>query len=247
MGAAQARALAAGGWDVAIHCHVSCRAATALARDLAAEFGVRTVTVAADLGSVEEVDQLLPACQEALQGPLTALVNNASTFEYDEVHDFDVDRFDATLRINLTAPLMLARALAQQGGRAVVNILDQKVENLNPDFFSYTVSKQALAAATRLLARALAPVRVCGVAPGLSLPSGDQTEAEFAAAHARAPLGRGSTPADIAGAVRFLLEAGAVTGQILVVDGGQHMLALERDVLFVQRAADRSGRGNGNG
>ncbi|HET9122467.1 MAG TPA: SDR family oxidoreductase [Acidiferrobacteraceae bacterium] len=235
MGAAQARILAAAGWDVCLHCHTSREAATQLAEVLMREFGVRAVVVSADLADGAAVTRLVPDCAAALGRPVTALVNNASTFEYDEVQSFALAQFDATLRVNLTAPLLLARALAAQGGRVIVNILDQKIENLNPDFFSYTVSKQALAAATHLLARALLPVRVCAVAPGLSLPSSDQTADEFAAAHAMAPLGRGSHPQDVAEAVRFLLEAEAITDQILFVDGGQHLHQLNRDVLFVQR------------
>ena len=115
-----------------------------------------------------------------------------------------------------------------------MNLLDQKLFNLNPDFLSYTLSKAALQSATTMLAQALAPkVRVVGVAPGITLVSGDQSEAEFQRAHKVTPLGRSSTPDDIAHAVRFVIEAQAMTGTTLLVDGGQHLIPLQRDVMFV--------------
>jgi NAD(P)-dependent dehydrogenase (short-subunit alcohol dehydrogenase family) len=142
------------------------------------------------------------------------------------------------MQVNLAAPLLLAQALhamTPEGARAVViNLLDQKLYNLNPDFLSYTLSKAALQAATTMLAQALAPrVRVVGVAPGITLPSGEQTQNGFEEAHKITPLGRSSTPDDIAAAVCYLAEAGAVTGAILLVDGAQHLLPLPRDVMFL--------------
>jgi NAD(P)-dependent dehydrogenase (short-subunit alcohol dehydrogenase family) len=137
---------------------------------------------------------------------------------------------------NVAAPVILARALHAAGGGCVVNLLDQKLWNPNPDHFSYTLSKAALEAATTMLAMALAPsTRVCGIAPGVTLHSGDMDDAEFERAHRMTPLGRGSTPADVARAVRFLLEAPAVTGTTLLVDGGQHLAAQPRDVMFLAR------------
>jgi NAD(P)-dependent dehydrogenase (short-subunit alcohol dehydrogenase family) len=128
---------------------------------------------------------------------------------------------------------------ARQRG-VVINLLDQKLFNLNPDYLSYTLSKAALATATTLLARSLAPkLRVVGLAPGLTLPSADQTKADFAKAHARTPLGRSSTPDDLAAAVCFVANAPAITGTTLVVDGGQHLLPTERDVMFLTRADRR--------
>lgn len=137
------------------------------------------------------------------------------------------------------APVVLARALHALGGSGVVvNLLDQKLWNPNPDHFSYTLSKAALLSATTMLAQALAPrVRVCGVAPGVTLPSGDMDEREFAASHRLTPLQRSSTPEDIARAVRFLLESPAITGTTLLVDGGQHLQAQPRDVMFLVREA----------
>ena len=127
--------------------------------------------------------------------------------------------------MHFVAPVLLAQAFAAASGSegCIVNVLDQKVRNLNPDFFSYTLSKLALASATELLARVLAPVRVCGVAPGSSLPSADETEDEFLRARRATTLGRTSTPEDVADAVLFLLRAKAITGEVLTVDGGQHL------------------------
>jgi len=147
------------------------------------------------------------------------------------------------LRVNTAAPLLLARALhahlaGRDGQGCVVNLLDQKLWNPNPDFFSYTLSKAALQAATVMLAQAFAPrLRVCGVAPGVTLPSGDMSAAEFAAAHRMTPLQRSSTPQDIAEAVAYLLRAAAVTGTTLLVDGGQHLAAQPRDVVHLVRQA----------
>jgi len=136
------------------------------------------------------------------------------------------------------APVLLAQALAAQlpegADGVVINLLDQKLFNPNPDFLSYTLSKAALKEATVLLARALAPrVRVIGVAPGITLPSGEQSDAGFAAAHAKTPLGRSSTPEDVAQAVAYATRARAVTGTTLLVDGGQHLVPSDRDVMFL--------------
>ncbi len=145
------------------------------------------------------------------------------------------------MRVNLAAPLLLAQALHRSLARGrhgvVINILDQKLFNPNPDFLSYTLSKAALLSATTLLAQALAPkLRVVGIAPGISLPSGGQSRREFEKAHARTPLGRSSTPDDIASAVCFVAEARAITGSVLLVDGGQHLVPTARDVMFLTRA-----------
>lgn len=122
----------------------------------------------------------------------------------------------------------------------IVNILDQKLANTNPDFLSYSLSKYGLAGLTNMLAMALGPkIRVCGVSPGLSLPSGDQTDSQFAAVHRRTPLDRGSTPRDVADAVRYLVGAQAVTGETILVDGGQHLVRSERDVMFLDPTPDQ--------
>ena len=239
LGSVIAVALAADGWDVAVHYG---RSATDAGRtvDAILALGRRAVALQADLRDEAATRDLLPRAASALTPPL-CLVNSASLFEADDADSVDYARLDAHLRTNLAAPVVLAQALhrslrARQRG-VVVNLLDQKLFNPNPDFLSYTLSKAALQAATTLLARALAPkLRVVAVAPGITLPSGDQTKREFARAHTRTPLGKSSTPDDIARAVCFLVGAPAVTGSTLIVDGGQHLVPTERDVMFVTRA-----------
>jgi NAD(P)-dependent dehydrogenase (short-subunit alcohol dehydrogenase family) len=161
-------------------------------------------------------------------GPLTLLVNNASEFEADEIGTLDRARFERTMAVNLTAPLFLAQAFAAQApagaNASIVNILDQRVLKPTPLFFSYAISKGALHNATTMLAQALAPkLRVNAVAPGPTLPSPRQTEAQFAAQATTVPLGRGPSPDDIAAAVLYLAEAKSVTGVTIAVDGGQHL------------------------
>ena len=236
LGRAIAIALARAGWDVAIHYRASQADAERTAIDIRA-LGRRAALVHADLADEEAVRRLLPAAIEAL-GPVTCVVNNASLFDYDSAADFTMAHLDAHMRTTVGGPLLLAQALhahTPDGAQAVVvNLLDQKLYNLNPDYLSYTLSKAALHTATTVLAQALAPkVRVVGVAPGITLVSGDQSEAGFAKAHAQTPLGRSSTPDDIAAAVLYAATARAVTGTTLLVDGGQHLLPLPRDVMFL--------------
>ena len=158
---------------------------------------------------------------------------------HDDVASFDADAMERHWRINTAAPVLLARALhahltRREARGCAVNLLDQKLWNPNPDYFSYTLSKAALDAATTMLAIALAPrLRAAAVAPGVTLASGEMSAAQFEQAHRMTPLGRSSTPADIARAVRFIVEAPAVTGTTLLVDGGQHLAAQRRDVLFL--------------
>ena len=232
--------LAAHGWDVVLH-HRGSPQGQADAEATAAEtraLGASAWLVAADLADEADCNALVPAAAAAA-GSLQGLVNNASLFEYDDPANTSQALMDRHWRSNTAAPVLLARALhahlkARGAQGCVVNLLDQKLANPNPDYFSYTLSKAALAEATVMLAQALAPVlRVCGVSPGVTLVSGPMDEAEFAAAHRLTPLGRSSTPDDIAGAVRFLLEAPAITGHTLLVDGGQHLLGQPRDVLFL--------------
>ena len=236
IGRAIALGLAREGWDVAVHY----RASQAEAQDTVAAIealGRRAVALRCDLAEPAEVGQLLARATAAL-GTVSCLVNNASLFEYDNAADFSLACLDAHMRANLAAPILLAQALhaaTPEGAQAVVvNLLDQKLYNLNPDFLSYTLSKAALHTATTMLAQALAPrVRVVGVAPGITMVSGDQTEAAFAKAHQATPLGRSSTPDDVADAVCYVARARALTGTTLLVDGGQHLAALRRDVMFV--------------
>jgi NAD(P)-dependent dehydrogenase (short-subunit alcohol dehydrogenase family) len=229
--------LAAAGWSVAVHAHRSIDDAQQTAADVRAAGG-RAEVYAADLSDESACAALVPWVHGEM-GRLDAVVNNASLFEHDEVASFGTAALERHLRANTVAPVLLARALHALGGSGVVvNLLDQKLWNPNPDHFSYTLSKAALLSATTMLAQALAPrVRVCGVAPGVTLPSGDMNAAEFAASHRLTPLQRSSTPEDVARAVRFLLESPAITGTTLLVDGGQHLQAQPRDVMFLVREA----------
>jgi NAD(P)-dependent dehydrogenase (short-subunit alcohol dehydrogenase family) len=231
-----ALALAGDGWDVAVHYGHSAAEAAATVREIEA-LGRRAAAFGCDLADAAAVRALPGRCAAAL-GPPVGVVNNASLFEYDDAVSFAPELLARAMAVNVAAPVLLAQALAAQlpQGRqgVVVNLLDQKLYNPNPDFLSYTLSKSALLEATRLLARALAPrVRVVGVAPGITLSSGGQSAAGFAVAHTRTPLGRSSTPADVAEAVLYATRAGAVTGATLLVDGGQHLVPSDRDVMFL--------------
>ena len=238
LGRAIAIELARGGRDIALHFRSSgadCEATAAYVRAL----GVRAECFAADLADEAACRALLPAVVARL-GRIDAVVNNASHFEYDDAAQFTYVAMEAHWRANTAPAIVLAQALAAHlRGCAevgcVVNLLDQKLWNPNPDYLSYTLSKAALEAATTLLAQALAPqVRVAGVAPGVTLVSGPAMNAAgFAAAHTMTPLGRSSTPDDIARAVRFIVESPAITGTTILVDGGQHLAAQPRDVAFL--------------
>ncbi|MDP1898875.1 MAG: SDR family oxidoreductase [Rubrivivax sp.] len=233
--------LAVHGWDLAVHCHRSQAEAQTTARAAGAR-GARAEVFAADLADPDACEALVPAVLLRC-GRLDAVVNNASLFESDDVARFTVGLMERHWRANTAPAIILARALhehlaARGATGCVVNLLDQKLANPNPDYLSYTLSKAALAEATVMLAQALAPVlRVCAVSPGVTLPSGTMTAREFAAAHAMTPLQRSSTPADIARAVRFLLESPAITGTTLLVDGGQHLQPQPRDVMLLARQA----------
>jgi NAD(P)-dependent dehydrogenase (short-subunit alcohol dehydrogenase family) len=231
--------LAAQGWDVALHYRNSQAQAHDTVQELHA-LGADARAFAADLADEGACRALVPAVLGHF-GRLRAVVNNASLFEYDDVHSFGHVQMDRHWRSNVAPAVLLAQALHSHldGAAAtgcVVNLLDQKLWNPNPDYLSYTLSKAALEAANTLLAQALAPrLRVCGVAPGVTLPSGPMDQAGFAAAHRLTPLQRSSTGTDIARAVRFLLESPAITGTTLLVDGGQHLSAQSRDVMFLAK------------
>ena len=235
-------ALARGGFDVALHYRRSAAEADATAAALR-EAGAQAHAFGADLADEAACRALVPAVA-ARFGRLDAVVNNASLFEYDAPATFGHAAMEAHWRANVAPAVLLAQALHAQlaGGSTVgcvVNLLDQKLWNPNPDYFSYTLSKAALQAATVMLAQSLAPrVRVCGVAPGVTLLSGAMTDAEFATARTLTPLRRSSTPEDVARAVRFLVESPAITGATLLVDGGQHLQGQPRDVLFLARTAE---------
>ena len=228
--------LARAGWDIVVHCRESVDEARHTVDDVRAA-GRRAVVVRADLA---DESQVLALFDEALRtlGPIGCVVNNASRFEHDTPASAGYASLDAHLRTNLAAPLALARRLHESLPDGccgvVINILDQKLENLNPDYFSYTLSKAALLAATRMMAMSFAPsVRVVAVSPGITLASGDQSPGQFEAAHRVTPLGRSSRPQDIVDAVVFAAQAGAITGVNLPVDGGQHLWPLPHDVMYL--------------
>ena len=242
IGRAIALELAARGWDVAVHYRNSETEALATVREIAA-LGRRAVALRCDFLDEAAVERLLPRAIEAL-GPVSCVVNNASIFELDSVGQFSYASLDAHMRTNLAAPILLARALHKatpQGAQSVVvNLLDQKLVNLNPSYLSYTLSKSALDTATIMLAQELAPtLRVVGVSPGITLMSADMTEEEFALAHSVTPLGSSSTPEDIAAAVCFLIASRAITGTTITVDGGQHLIPTRQDIMFVAKAASQ--------
>jgi NAD(P)-dependent dehydrogenase (short-subunit alcohol dehydrogenase family) len=239
LGRAMALDLAAHGFDVAVHYRASRDDALATVAELQAR-GARAQAFQADLADEAACRALVPAVVARFER-LDAVVNSASTFEHDDVASFSAASMETHWRANTAPAILLAQALHTQLERGtttgcVVNLLDQKLWNPNPDYFSYTLSKAALQAATVMLAQALAPrVRVCGVAPGVTLLSGPMSAGEFAAAHRMTPLARSSTPDDIARAVRFMIESPAITGTTLLVDGGQHLSAQPRDVLYLAK------------
>ena len=234
-----ALALAAAGWRVAVHYRGSREDALQTAADCARLSG-DSDAFDADFADESQVHALLPRVAGRF-GAVDAVVNNASLFEHDDAASFGYALLERHLRSNAGAPVLLAQALhqhiVQRAGAgeadaqgAVVNLLDQKLWNQNPDFMSYTLSKAALEAAGTMLALALAPrVRVVGVAPGLTMTSHLLSEERFQALHALSPLGRSSTPEDVAATVRFALENRSITGTTLLVDGGQHLQRFDRD------------------
>jgi len=233
LGRVIALALAKAGWQVAVHYRHSAEEAEQTVADCAALAG-QAQGFGADLSDEAAVRGLLQQVV-AHFGAVDAVVNSASLFEQDDANSFSYAAMQAHWRVNTGAPVLLAQALAdhlkaRQAVGAVVNLLDQKLWNQNPDFLSYTLSKAALEAATTMLALALAPaVRVVGVAPGLTLTSHLLDAERFAALHRLSPLGRSSTAADVASAVRFALDNASLTGTTLLVDGGQHLMKFERD------------------
>lgn len=227
---------AADGWRVGLHCRGSTREAAQLAAEIAAAGGTAAV-LEADLADAAQVDGLVPACVAAL-GPPSCLVNNASTFVFDTIASLTPEVWDTQLAVNVKAPVFLARAFAAAlpAGETgnVINIVDQRVWKPTPNFFSYAASKMALWDVTRTLAQALAPrIRVNAIGPGPVLKSAHQTDEEFQRQCEATILKRGTTPDEIAGAIRYILEAPAMTGQMIALDGGQH---LAWDTLDVRRA-----------
>jgi NAD(P)-dependent dehydrogenase (short-subunit alcohol dehydrogenase family) len=226
IGRAIALALAADGWAVAVHYRASRSPAEALVAEIVRSGG-KAVAFDADLADEAAVARLVPRAVAAV-GPLGCLVNNASCFENDTAATADRASWDAHLEVNLRAPFVLMQGFAAQlpatASGAIINLLDQRVWSLTPYFVSYTVSKAGLWTLTQSMALALAPrIRVNGIGPGPTLPSPRQSAAQFARQCASVPLRRGATPEEIAAAVRFILAAPSLTGQMIALDGGQHL------------------------
>ncbi len=226
IGRAIAVNMARDGWAVAIHCRNSRQDAAALADEIAASGGTAQV-FAADLANFSALDRLVSQCTAALGAPV-CLINNASEFLLDTAQSIDEATWDTHLDINLKAPVFLAQAMVRHlpdGAEGnIINIIDQRVWKLTPDFFSYTISKAGLWTATQTLAQGLAPrIRVNAIGPGPVLRSVHQTDADFAAEKSSTPLKSGPSPEEIAAAVRFILSTPSMTGQMIALDGGQHL------------------------
>ena len=245
LGAEIVRQFAAAGWRVWCHYQRSGDAAQALQAELQTS-GAHIELVQADLAQSAEVERMMAHIAQS-HGPLDCLVNNASLFEPDTGAAMDLPGARQQLEVNLIAPMLLASLMAKQaapddlpGQRSVVHILDQKVFNLNPDYFSYTVSKLALERSVALQAQALAPLRVCGVAPGLMFLSGPQTQDNFDRASRVNLLRQPIDPAQVAATCLFLAQNPCITGTTVCVDNGQHLVPLERDVMFLADKKDAS-------
>jgi NAD(P)-dependent dehydrogenase (short-subunit alcohol dehydrogenase family) len=235
IGRALAMALAADGYFVFVHYHRSAGEARRTASDIAAAGG-KARAVRADLSSAKQAEALVGKCR-APGVQLVCLVNSASLFKLDRAPAATAQDLDQHMAVNLRAPMLLSQALARQlpAGETglIVNMLDQKLFNLNPDFLTYTLSKIGLQGLTTLLAQAFAPrLRVAGIAPGLTLRSGSQTDARFAEQHPENPLGVGVTTDDLVRALRFIAATPTYTGDILIVDSGEHLTGRPRDIAF---------------
>ncbi len=213
-------------WSVGVHYHGSRDAADALVSELQL-LGANVAAIGCDLTQTADVATLIPRCSEAL-GPISCLINNASEFRFDTIATLDATGWDRHQAVNVKAPILLSQHFAaqlplDQHGH-IINIIDQRAWAPTPDFFSYTVSKSALWTATRMLAQALSPrIRVNAIGPGPVLQGPHQSTADFEAEAAATPLQRSTSPAEIADAVRFIIDAPAMTGQMIALDGGQHL------------------------
>lgn len=247
LGAAMAEELARAGFDVAVHYHGSESEAAGVAARIEA-LGRKAVLLRADLLDDAQAQALLPEAATALGKPVTCLVNNASIFEYDTLESATPESWERHMGSNLRAPFLLTQAMAaqvpdpvpdargeKQAQGLVINMLDQRIRKLTPEFMTYTLAKMGLWALTRTAAQALgARVRVNGIGPGPTLIGARQSEAHFDRQRGATVLERGSNPEEIAGALRYLLDAHGVTGQMIAVDGGQHLAWQTPDILGVE-------------
>ena len=247
LGRAMALYLAGRGYHVAVHYAQSRTEAEAVVAEARA-LGVRAAAVQADLTVEAEMQALVPAAAAALDAPLTVLVNNASVFEYDDLGSATRQSWDRHLESNLRAPFVLTQGFAAQAPEAghdaagepvaralVVNLIDQRVRKLTPEFMTYTIAKMGLWAFTQTAAQALAPaIRVNAIGPGPTLQGARQSAENFARQRAACPLGRGASPQDINAALGYFLDAPSVTGQLLCIDGGQHLAWQTADVMGVE-------------
>ena len=247
LGRAMALYLADRGYDIAVHYASSAEAAEEVA-DLIRAKGRRACTVQADLLNEDETQGLTDAANAGIGGPLTVLINNASIFEYDNIETATRDSWDRHLESNLRAPFVLTQRFATQlpvpkqddmdepvAQGLVINMIDQRVRKLTPEFMTYTIAKMGLWAFTQTAAQALASTcRVNAIGPGPTLRGGRQSEAHFAKQRAATVLGRGANTSDITGALGYFLDAPGVTGQLLCVDGGQHLAWHTPDVIGVE-------------
>jgi NAD(P)-dependent dehydrogenase (short-subunit alcohol dehydrogenase family) len=247
LGRAMALYLGARGYDVAVHYNTSSKGADDVVAALNAA-GQRGVAVQADLLNEDETQSLFSRAAEALGGPITCLINNASIFEYDTITTATAESWDRHIGSNLRAPFILTQAMARQGLKPVadhngesmaagivVNMLDQRMRNLTPEFMTYTIAKMGLWAMTQTTAQALAPaIRVNAIGPGPTLQGAKQTAEHFEKQRARVILERGANPDDITAALGYFLDAPSVTGQLLCTDGGQHLGWKTPDVLGLE-------------
>jgi NAD(P)-dependent dehydrogenase (short-subunit alcohol dehydrogenase family) len=232
------------GWNVIVHYGQSAQEAEAVVDEIRTQ-GVQAIALQANLLHQAEAESLIEKSIHQFS-KIDCLVNSAAIFEYDrpsqDDHLVSTDLIERHAQINLAAPVLMAQAMfrhlkSQPINKdfvpATIQLLDQKLINLNPDYFSYTLSKSALLTATEMMARDFAPyMRSVGLAPGITLPSADQSQTEFEKAHRVTPMGYSSSVHDIASAAFFLANAKSITGTTLYVDGGQHLLASDRDVMF---------------
>jgi NAD(P)-dependent dehydrogenase (short-subunit alcohol dehydrogenase family) len=233
LGRAIALDLAGAGWNVALHYNTSATDAGLAAAEARAQ-GVKVASLQADLSREDETQALVGRAAKEI-GPLTALINSASIFENDDWRTASRKSWDRHIEVNLRAPLVLAQAFARQlpagAGGSIINVIDQRVLKPTPEFLSYSLSKAGLFSLTTTLAQALAPaIRVNAVGPGPVLRGVRQSEADFDRQRGATILGHGASPADVCAAVRYLLNAPSVTGQMIAVDGGQHLIWQTPDV-----------------